>query len=53
MTIALASNPGNATLSVGPQGSLSVASVGGVANFHAYITTETAGAYTLKATSGR
>ncbi len=52
VTIALASNPGNATLSVGPQGSLTVASVGGVANFHAYITTETAGAYTLKATSG-
>ena len=48
MTIALDNNPGNAVLS----GPLTVAAVGGVANFHAFITTETAATgYTLQATA--
>jgi len=48
VTLALANNPGNAKLS----GPLTAASVGGVANFHAFITTETAASgYTLKASA--
>ena len=47
VTIKLQNNPGNATLS----GPLTVAAVGGVANFHAFITTEIAATgYTLQAT---
>ncbi len=48
VTLALQNNPGNATLS----GPLTVAAVGGVANFHAFITTEIAASgYTLTATA--
>jgi hypothetical protein len=49
VTIALQNNPGNATLG----GPLTATPVGGIANFHAFITTETAASgYTLQATSG-
>jgi subtilisin-like proprotein convertase family protein len=48
VTIALENNPGNAILS----GPVTVAAVGGVANFHAFITTEKADSgYTLQATA--
>ncbi len=48
VTLALENNPGNATLS----GPLTVNAVGGVANFHAFITTEIAASgYTLQATA--
>ena len=48
VTIALANNPGDATLG----GPVTATPVGGIANFHAFITTETAASgYTLQATS--
>jgi subtilisin-like proprotein convertase family protein len=48
VSIALQNNPGNATLG----GPLTATPVGGIANFHAFITTETAASgYTLQATS--
>jgi subtilisin-like proprotein convertase family protein len=48
VTIALENNPGNATLG----GPLTATAVGGIANFHAFITTETAASgYTLQGTA--
>ena len=48
VTIAIANNPGNASLG----GPLTATAVGGIANFHAFITTETAASgYTLQATA--
>ena len=48
VTIALENNPGNASLG----GPLTATPVGGIANFHAFITTETAASgYTLQATA--
>ena len=48
VTIALKDNPGNASLG----GPLTATAVGGIANFHAFITTETAASgYTLQATA--
>ena len=52
ITIALDNNPGNATLNVSSDGSLTVVPTNGVSNFHAFITTETAASgYTLQATA--
>ena len=48
VTIALHDNPGNASLG----GPLTATAVGGIANFHAFITTQTAASgYTLQATA--